>query len=170
MDETTRIFYTTDTKYIDSGESKKIPYDFTSTMFEKQLTTIRSFPEGMKNCYTLPAAQGKDHKYLIRAVFMCGNAEEYKDDLPEFKLYLGVEEWATVRFNASFDIYRTDIIHVPETDEISVCLVNTNSGTPFISALELRPVNNSLYNKTQSGSLLLFNRFDLGSDTNATVR
>ena len=101
---------------------------------------------------------------------MCGNVEEYNDDLPEFKLYLGVEEWETLKFNSSYTILRPEIIHVPKTDEISVCLVNTNSGTPFISALEIRPVDDSIYNKTQSGSLSLFNRFNFGSDTNDTVR
>lgn len=101
---------------------------------------------------------------------MCGGAEEYKDELPEFKLYLGVEEWETVKFNSSYNIFRTEIIHVPKTDEISVCLVDTDSGTPFISALELRPVDDVMYNKTQSGSLVLFNRFNFGSDTNLTVR
>ena len=137
-------------------------------MFEKQLTTVRSFPEGVKNCYTLPAAQGKDHKYLIRAVFMCGSDEEYKNQLPEFELYLGVEEWLTIKFISSYDIVSREIIHVPETDEIYVCLVNTDSGTPFISALELRPIDDSIYNKTQSGSLALFNRVYFGSNT--TVR
>ena len=169
-DNTTGLFYRTDAKYIDSGENKNIPYDFTSPMFEKQLRTVRSFPEGVKNCYTLPAEQGKDNKYLIRAVFMCGNVQEYNDQLPEFELYLGVEEWDTVKFNSSYSIFRPEIIHVPKTDEIYVCLVNTGSGTPFISALELRPIDNSIYNKDQSGSLAFFNRLHFGSDTNDTVR
>ncbi|KAK7817685.1 putative lrr receptor-like serine/threonine-protein kinase [Quercus suber] len=33
-----------------------------------------------------------------------------------------------------------DIIHVPLSDTIFVCLINTGSGIPFISALELRPL------------------------------
>ena len=87
---------------------------------------------------------------------MCGNVEEYNDQLPEFKLCLDVEEWETVKFNSSYSILRPEIIHVPKTDEIHVCLVNTDSGTPFISALEVRPVDDSMYNKTQFGSLALF--------------
>ena len=51
---------------------------------------------------------------------MCGNVEEYNDQLPEFKLCLGVEEWETVKFNSSYSILRPEIIHVPKTDEISV--------------------------------------------------
>ncbi|RVW52017.1 putative leucine-rich repeat receptor-like protein kinase [Vitis vinifera] len=148
IDNTTKLFYSSDANFIDSGENKNIPYDFTSTIYEKQLTNVRSFPKGVKNCYTLPADQGKDNKYLIRAVFMCGNVQEYNNQLPEFKLYLGVEEWDSVTFNSSYNIVRREIIYVPKTDEIYVCLVNTDSGTPFISALELRPIDDSIYNKT----------------------
>ncbi|KAJ4717965.1 protein kinase family protein [Melia azedarach] len=50
-----------------------------------------------------------------------------------------------------------------------ICLANTGSGTPFISALELRALKNSSYS-TQSGSLLLFFRLDIGSITNETIR
>ncbi|XP_034696852.1 putative leucine-rich repeat receptor-like serine/threonine-protein kinase At2g19230 [Vitis riparia] len=170
IDNTTKLFYSSDANFIDSGENKNIPYDFTSTIYEKQLTNVRSFPKGVKNCYTLPADQGKDNKYLIRAVFMCGNVQEYNNQLPEFKLYLGVEEWDSVTFNSSYNIVRREIIYVPKTDEIYVCLVNTDSGTPFISALELRPIDDSIYNKTQSGSLVLFNRYNFGSETSETVR
>ena len=73
-------------------------------------------------------------------------------------------------FNSSYNIVRREIIYVPKTDEIYVCLVNTESGTPFISALELRPIDDSIYNKTQSGSLVLFNRYNFGSETSETVR
>ena len=101
---------------------------------------------------------------------MIGDVQDYSDQFLEFKLYLGVEEWNTVKFNSSLDFFYTEIIHVPKTDEISVCLVDTDSGTPFISALELRPIYNSIYNKDQSGSLMLFNRLNFGSETNDIVR
>ncbi|KAL6335728.1 hypothetical protein AAG906_039491 [Vitis piasezkii] len=130
--------------------------------------TVRSFPEGTKNCYTLQPQQGKDNNYLIRASFMYGNYDS-KNQLPEFKLYLGVNEWDTVKFNNSYDIVRKEIIHVPRTGHIDVCLVNTGSGSPFISALELRQLNNSIYT-TQSGSLILFKRLDIGSTRSQTVR
>ena len=94
---------------------------------------------------------------------MFGNVTEYNDQFPELKLYLGVEEWETLKFNSSYSFFRPEI-HVPKTVEIYVCLVNNGSGTPFISALELRPIYNSIYNKDQSGSLRLFNRFNFGSN------
>ncbi|KAJ9692165.1 hypothetical protein PVL29_011304 [Vitis rotundifolia] len=116
---------------------------------------VKSFPEGAKNCYTLRPQQGKDHKYLIRASFMYGNYDS-KNQLPVFKLYVGVNEWDTVKFNNSYDVVRKEIIHVPRTDHIYVCL-------------ELRQLNNSIYT-TQSGSLILFRRLDIGSKTSQTVR
>lgn len=167
-DEKTTLFYNSDEKFIESGESKNIPYDFTAPYYEKQLTTVRSFPNGVKNCYTLPANQGKDHKYMIRAVFMCGN-DQYTV-LPQFKLFLGVEEWDTVQFKSTYDIVRKEVIYVPGMDEIYVCLVDTGSGTPFISALDLRPIDDAMYNKTQSGSLALVNRLNFGSQNNETLR
>ncbi|XP_034696177.1 uncharacterized protein LOC117922232 isoform X2 [Vitis riparia] len=170
FDALTEIYYASDSEFIDTG----IHYDVSEEhrpRFEtrdQQLMNVRSFPEGAKNCYTLRPQQGKDHKYLIRASFMYGNYDS-KNQLPVFKLYVGVNEWDTVKFSNSYDVVRKEIIHVPRTDHIYVCLVNTGFGSPFISALELRQLNNSIY-ATQSGSLILFRRLDIGSKTSQTVR
>ncbi|RVX17214.1 putative leucine-rich repeat receptor-like protein kinase [Vitis vinifera] len=169
LDNTTNIFYSSDANFIDSGENRNISLYFTSDIFERQLKNVRSFPEGVKNCYTLQPEQGKDNNYLIRVAFWYGNYDAM-DQPPEFKLYLGVEEWDSVKLNKSHDqMIWKEIIHVPKTDDIYVCLVNTGSGIPFISALELRALGNSIYNKTQSGSLVLFNRINFGSATNETL-
>ena len=48
-------------------------------------------------------------------------------------------------------------------DFVQVCLVNTGSGTPFISGLELRPLKSSIYpqvNVTQG--LVLLGRRNFG--------
>jgi len=47
-------------------------------------------------------------------------------------------------------------------DFVQVCLVNTGSGTPFISGLELRPLKSSIYpqvNLTQGLVLLVRRNF-----------
>ncbi|XP_034696437.1 senescence-induced receptor-like serine/threonine-protein kinase [Vitis riparia] len=167
-DNTTGLLYTSDAKFIDTGINGKISSKFRSATLIPQLTNVRSFPEGAKNCYTLRPKHGKNNNYLIRAFFMYGNYDS-KDQPPEFKLHLGVEEWDTVNFTHSDKIVRREIIHVPKTDDIYVCLANTGSGTPFISALELRPLDSSTYT-TESGSLELFARVDVGTKTNETVR
>ena len=124
---------------------------------------LRSFPEGDRNCYTLQPRQGKNHKYLIRARFEYGNYDS-NNQLPIFfKLYLGVDEWTTVEIINASAIYRKEIIHIPITDTIDVCLVNVGQGTPFISVLELRPLNDSIYSPSEPGSLLLYDRWDFGT-------
>ena len=159
-DDRTQIHYTSDAEFTDTGINYNVSR---SENPSKQLMNVRSFPEGARNCYTLEPEKGKGNKYLIRAFFMYGNYDS-KNQLPVFKLYLGVDKWDTIKFKNSNKIVRKEIIHIPKTDYIDVCLVNNGSGTPFISALELRPLDNSSYNKTELGSLLLSNRWDFGSE------
>lgn len=84
--------------------------------------------------------------------------------LPEFDLYLNVNFWSTVKFkNASEKVFK-EILTYTESEFLYVCLVNKGKGTPFISGLELRPVNSSIYN-TEYGrnvSLVLYQRWDIG--------
>ncbi|GAB4853216.1 hypothetical protein Ancab_017403 [Ancistrocladus abbreviatus] len=48
---------------------------------------------------------------------------------------------------------------------IFICLVNIGEGTPFISALELRPLSNSIYNQPgPSEALNTLYRYDVGSN------
>ncbi|CAL4901105.1 unnamed protein product [Urochloa decumbens] len=59
------------------------------------------------------------------------------------------------------------IVVVPD-DFVQVCLVNTSTGTPFISGLELRPLKNSLYpevNETQGLVLQHRSNFDPADNT-----
>ena len=170
FDAKTEIYYVSDSEFIDTGINFDVSMEHSSKSGtpDQQLMTVRSSPEGTKNCYTLQPPQGKDNKYLIRASFMYGDYDS-KNQLPEFKLYLDVNEWDIVKFNNLYDIVRKEIIHVLRTDYIYICLVNTGFGSPFISALELRLLSNSIYTM-QSGSLILFKRLDIGSTRSQTVR
>lgn len=132
-DDRTQIHYTSDAEFTDTGINYNVSR---SENPSKQLMNVRSFPEGARNCYTLEPEKGKGNKYLIRAFFMYGNYDS-KNQLPVFKLYLGVDKWDTIKFKNSNKIVRKEIIHIPKTDYIDVCLVNNGSGIPFISALEL---------------------------------
>ncbi|KAF8388903.1 hypothetical protein HHK36_025584 [Tetracentron sinense] len=164
----TSINYYSDEHYIETGKNMNISSEFISDTLHQPLLNVRSFPEGNKNCYTLKPAEGKKERYLIRASFMYGNYDG-KSQLPVFDLYLDVNFWGSVIFLNASDVVMEEIIHVATMDYIQVCLVNTGSGTPFISALELRPLIYSTYN-VQSGSLLLFKRLDIGSTTNQQIR
>lgn len=160
-DEETHIYYTSDATFIDTGVSKNIAPEFKTSNFLKQFVNVRSFPEGIKNCYTIRPARGKGNKYLIRAEFLYGNYDD-KDQQPEFDLHLGVNTWDTVVLDDASSITSKEIIHELSSDYIYVCLINTGFGTPFISVLELRLLNNTIYT-TASGSLVPYWRPDFGS-------
>lgn len=155
IDRTTGIHYISDSGFINSGERKMIQPEYLINSLG-QFHTLRSFPQGIRNCYILRPPQGKGHKYLIRATFLYGNYDSI-NRLPEFDLHLGVDFWDTVTIgNASIPLI-FEMVHVPSSNDIHVCLVKTGLDFPFISTLELRVLNNSIYN-TQSGSLELYTR------------
>ena len=133
------------------------------------LSDLRSFPQGIKNCYTL-TTEGNGSLNLIRASFYYANYDG-QNKAPEFDLYLDVNLWTTVKFRNVSEAVRTEIIATSVTDTVYVCLVNKGLGVPFISALELRPLNNSVYGTEfgSSASLVLFERLDIGK-TNMTGR
>jgi hypothetical protein len=57
------------------------------------------------------------------------------------------------------------VVVLPD-DFVQVCLVNTGSGTPFVSALELRPLKMKAYPQANlTRGLLLDYRLNLGPAT-----
>lgn len=150
------------------GMNFNISDEYMTASLSQQLRTLRSFPNGSRNCYNVKVEIEKS--ILIRASFMYGNYDGL-NVTPTFELFLGVQEWTTVRFTGPKTIVRKEIIHIPTTDDIDICLVRKNSTTPFISVLELRPLPNSTYLKPTSHSqyLVLLSRTDIGSTTNDTL-
>jgi hypothetical protein len=117
----------------------------------------------MKNCYRIDVTNGT--KYYIRASFYYGNYDGLNDP-PQFDLTFGANVWDTVTFSNLSRIETSEIIYTPSLDYIQPCLVNTGKGTPFISAIELRNLNNETYVPYTAKSVLsLFVRLDLGSTT-----
>ncbi|KAD4180352.1 hypothetical protein E3N88_28943 [Mikania micrantha] len=166
VDLDTGISYTSDGSFINTGVNKNISLEYAypnNPNLPQPLSDLRSFPQGNKNCYTLRPNGGKKSLNLIRATFMYGNYDG-ANKLPEFDLYLGVDLWLSVKFINSSDVVTTEIISVALEDTFSVCLVNVGLGIPFISGLELRPLDGSIYKIDPgiSGSLVLFQRLDTG--------
>ncbi|KAK1576565.1 hypothetical protein Q3G72_014974 [Acer saccharum] len=155
-DKKTGINYTSDVTFTESGVSYNISSEYNRDTLEQPFLTVRSFPEGTKNCYTLKPAPG-DSKFLIRASFMYGNYDG-QNKLPSFDLLLGTDVWDSVELADASTIIFKEIIHVSPRNYIDVCLVNKGSGTPFISSLELRPLKNSMYPAANNSgtSLLLY--------------
>ncbi|KAD4982873.1 hypothetical protein E3N88_19544 [Mikania micrantha] len=154
-----------DAGFIDSGINQEILSTYKSDTQDIQLSTLRSFPQNTRNCYTLRPKQGKGNRYLIRARFTYGNYD-FKGQPPQFDLYLGSDHWIRVDFNVSL-AKDSEIIHLASSDYIHVCLVNIGLGYPFISALELRLLDNTMY-AHDLRSLVLFTRINFG--TSETVR
>ena len=148
---------------IDTGIVKTVSSDSPANL-RRNAKNLRSFPQGTRNCYTLRPEQGKNNNYLIRAIFVYGNYDG-ENQIPVFDLHLGVNEWTTVDLtNAGpYGLYY-DVIHVPLTDYIDVCLINTGRGVPFISSLELRRLENSIY-QTQGRALAKIMGYDIGRNS-----
>ena len=149
-----------------NGESRDVLATYKSKTDEKQLWNVRSFPDGTRNCYTLEPSGDKGTRYLIRARFMYGNYDS-KDETTAFDLHIGVDFWARVDISSAEAIVTKEIMHVPPSKRVYVCLMNTGSGVPFISVLELRPmVESDVYQSPAGTALLLYGRYDFGLVTN----
>ncbi|KAF3450654.1 hypothetical protein FNV43_RR06743 [Rhamnella rubrinervis] len=163
---TTKIYYISDADFIDSGVSKSISDEYKAGL-QQQVAYVRSFPQGARNCYNINVTSRT--KYLVRATFLYGNYDGL-NKLPQFDLHFGPNYWDTVKFEKVDSSTIKEIIHVPLQDHVHVCLVNTGDGTPFISALELRPLTNGTYVTSSGSSLALFFRLDPGSVSNGSYR
>ncbi|KAK1286472.1 putative LRR receptor-like serine/threonine-protein kinase [Acorus calamus] len=118
---------------------------------------LRSFPTGVRNCYDIDissgSGKGKGGKYLLRAGFFYGNYDG-QNSSPEFDLYAGVNLWAAVRKIDNHTVF--ELIMVAQTNTVSVCLVNKDTGTPYVSAIELRPLGDNLYPAATDNTSLTF--------------
>ncbi|KAL5576872.1 hypothetical protein UlMin_018571 [Ulmus minor] len=157
-ENSTGLNYVSDERFIDTGESKQILKQFKG-FHQQQYWSLRIFPEGDRHCYKINVIKGT--KYLIRAAFLYGNYDE--QDMPQtFSLYLGTDLWDSVNLTDSSAPVVKEIIHVPLKTYVHVCLAKTSQRVPFISAIELRPLDNEAYG-TKVGSLALYGRYDTGS-------
>ncbi|MED6146636.1 hypothetical protein PIB30_036426 [Stylosanthes scabra] len=167
-EKNTGINYISDANFIDSGVTKTVSPQDRAT-HKQQFNYLRSFPNGVRNCYKINVTNGAD--YLIRASFLYGNYDGL-NKLPQFEVHLGPNVWEKVKFKNSSISANYEIIHSPSEDHIHLCLANTGTGTPFISVIELRSLPNDTYiiNIQSAGSLARVLRHDLGSITNLTYR
>ncbi|XP_078428167.1 LRR receptor-like serine/threonine-protein kinase IOS1 [Wolffia australiana] len=141
-DQTSGILYSPDEGIVDSGIPVEVPSRPAIQDLSRRYMTMRSFPNGTRNCYSLGPTIARG-KYLVRAVFLYGNYDN-KNQPPQFDIYLGVNLWQTVK-TISDDTVFAEIIAVSPSEKLQVCLVNTGSGTPFISVLEVRPLLQTMY-------------------------
>ncbi|XP_023521500.1 probable LRR receptor-like serine/threonine-protein kinase At1g51880 [Cucurbita pepo subsp. pepo] len=145
--------YKSDKYMMDSGMSYQISPELRAGL-ASQYWSLRSFPNGTRNCYHLAPDQNQmkeqssSKRYLIRASFVYGDYDGL-NTTPIFDLYLGVNFWTTIRLSSlTLDaVTPSSSNSAGGMDYLDVCLVNTGiaNGVPYISALELRPLDISLY-------------------------
>ncbi|RLN28291.1 hypothetical protein C2845_PM05G35870 [Panicum miliaceum] len=145
----------------DAGENRNISAEYMSPELARTYHNVRSFPDGARNCYTLRSLTA-GNKYLLRAGFMYGNYDRLNRP-PVVDLHIGVNFWTTSNVSGPDTAVIVEAIFVVPDNFVQVCLINTGSGTPFISGLNLRPLKTSLYpqvNATQG--LVLLTRRNFG--------
>ncbi|XP_037416750.1 probable LRR receptor-like serine/threonine-protein kinase At2g28960 [Triticum dicoccoides] len=140
----------------------------------EQQKTLRSFPQGSRNCYTLPSTIGK---FLLRAMFTYGNYDGLNSTMSgslfRFGLHIGVNFWEAVNltnWDPSSTIWK-EVLTVAPGNNLSVCLINFGTGTPFVSSLELRPLQDVMYPFVNSSvSISYFRRIRFGQATDFITR
>ncbi|CAN1307391.1 Putative leucine-rich repeat receptor-like serine/threonine-protein kinase At2g14440 [Linum perenne] len=157
------------TEEVTLGDQKYIPDDGFTLAGSKAtvktpgllpiLSTLRFFPDGdaRKYCYEFQVSKGG--KYLVRTIYYYGGYDGGKEP-PVFDQIVGGTKWATV--NTTEDYAKRlstyyEIIVVSWSRTLDVCLARNKNTTsyPFISAVVVQSLENSMYNSTD------FNRFAL---------
>ncbi|CAM8940442.1 unnamed protein product [Rhodiola kirilowii] len=143
-DPVTGLQWDSDKDLISFGESVKVTDDPSAgSITSKPYQWRRDFPnDNSKYCYNLSTEEHR--RYLIRATFKYGSLED-QETYPKFKLYLDATEWATVTVGDGARVYVKEIIARATSGYVNVCLCCATTGSPFISTLELRPLNVSMY-------------------------
>lgn len=133
-------------------------------------STLRYFPaDSSKYCYTLNVTTRT--RYLIRATFLYGNFDR-SNVFPEFDVYVGASHWSTIVIYDETKVVTKEMVVLALSPTISVCLSNATTGQPFISTLELRQLNGSLYYTAYEADsfLSLSARINFGAPTTDPVR
>jgi Malectin-like domain len=158
--------WTPDSNYM-FGKSAKTSFGNDN---KKQYSTVRYFLEDAeKYCYDLNVTSNM--RYLVRATFFYGsfdNATVY----PKFHLSLGATYWDEIVINdVDIPVVKEMIVLAP-SDSLSICLFNTSSGVRFISTIELRKFNRSMYYTQFETEYFMFTaaRINFGAHSNASVR
>ncbi|KAI5003276.1 hypothetical protein ZWY2020_030436 [Hordeum vulgare] len=169
------IQHQSDAGFVEGGLTHQIAAEsMPGAPYESQ-KNLRSFPNGSRNCYTLPSAAGK--KFLVRALFTYGDYDGLNrtmdGSLFRFGLHIGVNFWDKVNLTNSDPLSTVwkEVLTIAPGDSVSVCLINFGSGTPFVSALELRPLLDAMYPFVNTSvSVGYFTRLRFGEATDFVTR
>ena len=162
------IKWVTDANYIDVGQTGEIGNASASGSY---LHTLRVFPKPLnKSCYQLPVLPNVP--YLLRLWFAVGNYSGFKQ-LPSFALSietLGMLAMGKVTISNREEPVYNETIFVSSGRVLYICLIRTSEpDDPFISAIELRTLQQGMYRQAKPGTMLMSAwRYDVGG--NSTLR
>ncbi|XP_027350646.1 probable LRR receptor-like serine/threonine-protein kinase At1g67720 isoform X2 [Abrus precatorius] len=153
----------------------KLTYGEVSTILvanetRKQYTTLRHFPaDSRKYCYTLDVVSRT--RYLLRATFLYGNFDN-NNVYPKFDISVGATHWSTIVISDANSIEMRELIFLASSPTLTVCLSNATTGQPFISTLELRQFNGSVYYTQfeEQFYLSVSARINFGAESDAPIR
>jgi hypothetical protein len=156
--------WTTDAGYTCTGVNDVNEGDGNAFIYNPvhTLNTIRKFPGPRnKSCYTLPVA--RNVTYLIRMSFIAQNPP------PKFDI---VVEATRIRSVDSFNGDYVEVVLKATRDDMYVCLLRSApADIPYISSLELRPLDPGMYALVEKGYYLLhIDRKNFGADKLTVIR
>ncbi|KAF7144078.1 hypothetical protein RHSIM_Rhsim05G0083800 [Rhododendron simsii] len=123
------------------------------------LSTLRYFPNtsARKYCYTFPVIKGG--KFLVRTTYYYGGFDGGKEP-PVFDQIIDGTKWSIVNTTEDYanglsSYY--EIVVAAQAKTLSVCLARNEHtvSSPFISAVELQTLEDSVYNSTDFGKYAL---------------
>lgn len=161
------IEWVTDADYIDVGQTGDIGDGYADGFhsYGSYLHTLRFFKKPLKkSCYKLPVTP--DVPYLLRLWFALGNYTGIPT-LPSFCLSietLGMLRVINVTITKRSPVYYTRIL-VSSGKVLYICLIRTfESDDPFISAIELRRLQDGMYGQAKPGTILSTLVYNVGGN------
>ncbi|XP_020082848.1 putative leucine-rich repeat receptor-like serine/threonine-protein kinase At2g14440 [Ananas comosus] len=127
-------------------------YNLTTVTVSPVLSTLRYFPDASarKYCYVIPVVKGG--RYMVRTTYYYGGFDGGTEP-PVFDQIVEGTTWSAVNTSESYAgglAAYYEVVVAATGRSISVCLARNERTTssPFISALELQQLENSMYNST----------------------
>ncbi|KAL3656056.1 hypothetical protein CASFOL_000452 [Castilleja foliolosa] len=163
-DNSTGLEWLSDSEIQGKGKSVRVENTFSNS---EQYQARRDFPtDTNKYCYTLSTEERR--RYIVRATFLYGTGGTY----PKFQIYLDATRWATVTVMEASRVYVQEMIIRAPSGSIDVCLCCASTGSPFISTIEMRPLNLSMYATDYEDDFYLkvAERINFGAQTQQPIR
>ncbi|CAI9104339.1 OLC1v1002987C2 [Oldenlandia corymbosa var. corymbosa] len=146
--EIDQLKYVTDDSFISPENTKTAVIDEPDIL--PILSTVRYMPDraARKKCYNFPVVEGV--KYLVKTIYYYGHFDGGTSP-PVFDLITDGTKWSTVNTTEDFSKGMAsfyEAVFMASDERLSVCLAynDNTASSPFISALQVQPLDNSVYN------------------------